>query len=1311
MNKIFCNIVLIVMAFVGSVIPANAHDSYLIHHFAPRGEMPKSQVNTILQDTKGYIWLGAQDGLYRYDANECRKVEIPVHNPGYLIINDLCEGRNNDIWIASSTGLLRFDSRSNKVVRQQCDNFDPSVLISKIIRFTDDSILCSAREHGAFLVDENTGECTRILLNKGDEEYFSSSLCRTDNGTVYLLVRGCGLYSLVQSDGNVAKLLTRQGNNPFIDYPSIDNVEYFGGSLIAGVADETFIYDLKLDKTYVKAWSDINDAVRMPDGTMALATSLGLIFVDGQFNVIRHYDESFSDKYALQDKSVRAICMDRENNLWVGTVHGGTYAFYKNTANINYFYPESPSRPISRRVRSIVEDPYGNIWIGSENGGLAKYNPRSGRIQKVELPIKTDNILALKVYKGFLWVGSYSFTDPLVRINLKTHQTETFPEFSKCTYHIEEYKDDVLMLNNRSGISFIDLTGARPREFFIPQLNNIRTGPIKKAPDASLWTGGRNSALFNIKDATIRQVSDFFKGDHETLDIISRQGVTPLLFDSRGRLWVTMLNRGIACLDIQNQKARTYTSFGESENPIFYAATEDNDGDIWITSTEGIIVLDPDGTGATIFNGEDGLMDGRFREFSLYLASDGTMYAGLHDGMISFNHLDFKTHDGRTPLIVVTSAHVMDNLGGEATFVNMDKERTVFRHNQNSLRIGVSDMIYSQPAKSRLMYKVDELNDVWSVVDDGKITLTGLSRGTYILRVRSVRTDGSFCDNEIVRKIVIKPHPLLSAAAIIIYAIILAVSLLLIVTFTRKKILRTAWEQARREREQFEVQRQKQYYTSKVEFLMNIAHEIRTPLTLIKGPIDDLIQRYSSSSNKELLSELHVVGRNSDKLSQLLDELLDFKKINSTGYELKVGDYNVNDLVQMVFDRFSRIAKNRNIDYKLVMPEQSLSCRVDKIAMDKILSNLLANAMKYSSSQVRLTLSIQEEVFQVILENDGTIVPLPSRDRIFKPFERFVDSSSIETGTGIGLYVSRNFAELLNGTLEMDNDTDVNRFILTIPIVTISPDSREQAVQLPHLDIPQSRRTILLVEDGDDMREFITKQLSPIYHLVAARNGAEALDLIKRSPNSLPEIIISDAMMPQMDGFELCKEIKKNPATKHITFIMLSALADETSKLQGLKYGADAYMSKPFSIKELLAVVQNQLSLRDALLEAGSANSEDKEQGTHEHNLKIVKIVDEYIQEHLSDEDLNVDKLAAVACVSVSSLFKKMKATIGISPNEFITISRLKKAVELLKDDNLSIEQVSIMVGFRSHAYFSTCFKKQFGVSPTKYRETIDKNN
>lgn len=491
---------------------------------------------------------------------------------------------------------------------------------------------------------------------------------------------------------------------------------------------------------------------------------------------------------------------------------------------------------------------------------------------------------------------------------------------------------------------------------------------------------------------------------------------------------------------------------------------------------------------------------------------------------------------------------------------------------------------------------------------------------------------------------------------------------------------------------------------------MNIAHEIRTPLTLIKGPIDDLIQRYSSSSNKDLVNDLHVVSRNSDKLSQLLDELLDFKKINSTGYELKLAEYNVNDLVQIVYDRFKLIAKSKDLNYRLCVPSEPISCKVDKIAMDKILNNLLANAMKYSASDVKLSLIKQQDSFMVILENDGAIVPLDSRERIFKPFERFVDTSSVETGTGIGLYVSRNFAELQNGTLEMDDDQTINRFILSIPISETEDMEPEDINQLPYLDIPQSRRTIFVVEDSDDMREFITRQLSSTYHVVATKNGLEALDILNRSTNTLPDIIISDVMMPEMDGLQLCREIKKNPATRHISFIMLSALADDTSKLQGLEYGADAYMTKPFSIKELLVVIQNQLSLRDAIAESGGDVSEDGDQTTQEHNIKVVRIVDDFVQHHLDDESLNVEKLAEVACVSVSSLFKKMKATIGVSPNEFILLSRLKKASDLLSNEKLSIEQVSIMVGFRSHAYFSTCFKKQFGVSPKSYREKINKN-
>ena len=247
---------------------------------------------------------------------------------------------------------------------------------------------------------------------------------------------------------------------------------------------------------------------------------------------------------------------------------------------------------------------------------------------------------------------------------------------------------------------------------------------------------------------------------------------------------------------------------------------------------------------------------------------------------------------------------------------------------------------------------------------------------------------------------------------------------------------------------------------------------------------------------------------------------------------------------------------------------------------------------------------------------------------------------------------------------------------------------------------------ILIIDDVETNRFVLRNIITDMgYQPVLAENGKQGLKIMERI---VPDLILLDVAMPEMDGLQLCREVKKNPATKHITFIMLSALADDTSKLQGLKYGADAYMTKPFSIQELLVVVQNQLNLRDAIVESEGTSPDGGEQSTHEHNIKVMKIVDEYVQQHLEDESLNVEKLAEIAYVSVSSLFKKMKATIGVSPNEFIMISRLKKATDLLKDESLSIEQVSIMVGFRSHAYFSTCFKKQFGVSPKVYREKIN---
>ena len=1285
---------------------AKEAEPYLVHRFNPEGAGLHHYATTILQDSKGYIWIGTQDGLYRYDGNECRKIDIPVNNPGYLSIKDLCEDVNNDIWIASSSGLSRFDSSKNEAVSYLAPEFDRTTHVTKIVRAADNSIIVSARENGAFCIDVKTYECTPIKINGGGN-YYSASLCSSDDGTIYILVRDRGIYTLRTFDKGVASPLSVKAKNPFLKFPGIENIEHYNGKLIAGVADETFIYNITTGEITIKDWSDVNDALKLHDGTIALATSRGLVFADNNLNVVRHYKEESTDLYALNDKSIRAVCKDREGNLWVGTVHEGVYVFYKNTAEINYFYPASKYPQASQRLRTIVEDPEGTIWMGSENGGLKRYNPQTGVLEKVRLPIKTDNILALKVQGPYLWVGSYSFTDPLVRLNRKTLAVETFPEFSRCVYHIEDYAQDTLMVSNRNGISFIDLASGKPKEFFFPQVEKIRTGALISAPDSSVWTGGQNAPLFNFKQGRVRYVEEFFPDNTENLEMISSAGVQPLVFDGKGNLWVSILNKGVACIDFNHNEIRSYTSPQQHGTSMFRAAAEDQDGHIWITSSEGIVVLDPVRGTSVFFRGNDGLMSGKFREFSLCMASNGIMYAGLYDGMVSFNHELFKKSDRNVPELIFTGAHLLGNLGDELKYVDMTKDRIVLAHNQNSLQIGVSDVTYSKPRKSTLQYKVDGLSNSWVPVYKGKITLSGLSKGTYRLRVRSMRIDGTACNNEITKVFVVKPHMMASVPALAIYVLLFVSILITVERLTRRRSVRTARAAARRESEKFEVQRQKQYYTSKVEFLMNIAHEIRTPLTLIKGPIDDLIQRYSSSSNKDLVNDLQVVGRNSDKLSQLLDELLDFKRINSTGYELKIAEYNVSNLVQVVFDRFQIAAKTKGLRCELNLPDEPLTCRVDKIAMDKIMNNLLANAMKYSSSEVKLTLLREEEVFKVILENDGVIVPLDSRDRIFKPFERFVDTSSVETGTGIGLYVSRNFAELLNGTLQMDDDININRFILSMPIVESGIVEESPISQLPYLDIPQSRRSIFIVEDSDDMREFMERQLSSTYHVVAVRNGREALDILDRCTNTLPDIIISDVMMPEMDGLQLCREVKNNPSTKHITFIMLSALADDTSKLQGLQYGADAYMTKPFSIKELLVVIQNQLNLRDAIAESEGNASEVAEQSTHDHNIKVMKIVDEYVQQHLDDESLNVEKLAEVACVSVSSLFKKMKTTIGVSPNEFILISRLKKATDLLKDESLSIEQVSIRTGFRSHAYFSTCFKKQFGVSPSLYREKI----
>jgi DNA-binding response OmpR family regulator len=511
----------------------------------------------------------------------------------------------------------------------------------------------------------------------------------------------------------------------------------------------------------------------------------------------------------------------------------------------------------------------------------------------------------------------------------------------------------------------------------------------------------------------------------------------------------------------------------------------------------------------------------------------------------------------------------------------------------------------------------------------------------------------------------------------------------------------------------FEQEKERELYKSKINFFTNVAHEIRTPLTLIKAPLDHILK--SEAIPENINENLLIMRKNTSRLLDLTNQLLDFRKTESDSFILNVEPQNVTKLIKDYHLRFTPFAKQKGIQFDLHLPEHDLYAQVDRDAFKKILTNLLSNGIKYCDNFIKVSAYISgesERTLHLITENDGELIPKEYKEEIFKPFVQFNSNEDKSgSGTGIGLALARTLAELHNGSIHLENDTLLNKFHLILPVgdVKESIDQIEEiAVNETSNDInlieSKNEATVLLVDDDIELLQFEAKFLSEYYNVHTAKNGREALNVLKRTNIN---IVVSDVMMPEMDGFELTEKVKSNIEFSHIPVILLTAKVNAQSKVQGYELGADAYLDKPFSIDVLLARIENLLQSREILRESFLKNpfigastvaltKSDEEFITKLNNL---------IQENISESEFNVESMAEHFNMSRASFYRKVKGVLNLTPNEYIRVKRLKHAAEILRDEDIKVNEVSYMVGFNSPSYFAKCFQQQFGILPKDFQE------
>lgn len=573
-------------------------------------------------------------------------------------------------------------------------------------------------------------------------------------------------------------------------------------------------------------------------------------------------------------------------------------------------------------------------------------------------------------------------------------------------------------------------------------------------------------------------------------------------------------------------------------------------------------------------------------------------------------------------------------------------------------------------------------------------------------------SDGVWNEEGISLKVHILPPFYLSVWAYIVYALlIIGCSLYTVMYFKRRSN-----RKHRRQMEKFEQEKEREVYNAKIDFFTNVAHEIRTPLTLIKGPLENIILK--KQVDTETREDLNVMKQNTERLLNLTNQLLDFRKTERQGFRLNFTECNVTEILKETHKRFTSLAKQKGLDFVLQMPEKDFYAHINQEAFTKIISNLLNNGVKYAESYVHISLAVPDtdggNSFRICTVNDGVIIPDAMKEEIFKPFVRFneQEDGKVTTGTGIGLALSRSLAELHQGTLTMGKGEENNTFCMTLPIVQdttitltteveagtdkINEAPAEQAVE------KDNRPTVLVTEDNPDMLAFVVRQLSKDYTVLTATNGAEALRVLD---GNYVNLMISDVVMPVMDGFELCKTIKSDLNYSHIPIILLTAKTNIQSKIEGMELGADAYIEKPFSVEYLQAcasnLIQNREKLRQAFAESPfiAANTMALTKADEE----FIKKLNEVIRVNYANPEFSMDDMADNLNMSRSNFYRKIKGVLDLSPNEFLRLERLKKAAQLLKEGENRVNEICYMVGFNSPSYFAKCFQKQFGVLPKDF--------
>ena len=1333
---------------------------YSFRRYDVKGGLSQNTVWCEFQDSKGFIWFGTKDGLNRFDGRNFkvfRKKNGDSTSIGNNFIHSIWEDNQQHLWIGTDKGIYIYDPLKetfhffNKKTK---NNIFITGIINTITKDYSGNIWIAAYFDGVFKYNISTDKLTFYQNDPHNSQSLSSNLAWTvycdSKGKIWVGTHMGGLCRYNSQNDSFTRYIpgkTTNINDDNIYSIYEDSQSNFwigtskGGLNLMDRQAGTFEHYPIGNKKNELSNSTVRCIIEIFPGKLFFGTENGLNDFELKTQVFNASYNSLTNPKSITDNAIYSLYKDKENNIWIGTYFGGVNCLSFNQKSFEHYYPtNSPNQLNGKAVSVFCEDKKCNLWIATEDGGLNYFNTLTKNFTHFSLPEQSYNIHALLIDGDELWTGN--FYSGIVKINLKTKTLKHYNYNPSDTNSLgfsnifSLYKDNTeniwvggingLCKYNRAKDNFIRIKNLGLEHIYIYDIFQDNLGNI--------WFASYNDGIFRYNPKS----NKWKNYRHQTLDKTSpgNDKIISIYQDQQNRLWFGTEGAGLCQYIYEKDCFKTYDKENNLPNNVIYSILDDGQN-LWISSNNGLTRFNPETLEARTYYESDGLQSNQFNYKSGYKTHDGKMYFGGINGFNAFYPHQLKDNK-YIPPVVITDFQILNKqvpvgvVGSPLQKSITYSDEITLAYNQSVFSLEFVALSYLAPENNQYAYQLEGVDKNWNYSRERKLIYAGLPPGTYTLKIKASNNDGQWNNDGTSLRITVLPPFWKSNMALFIYVVFI----ILIFSASGYNLNKRYKNRNQKRIEKLHLEKEKELNRMKIDFFTNIAHEIRSPLTLITGPLDHLIA--SGKGTVEVKDDYKIMKRNVQRLITLVNQLLDFRKIESNHYIIRFSKTDIVSFTKNIYERFIHLAKEKNIEFIFNAYPENYETIIPTEALTSIIGNLLSNAFKFTTNKIELSLKILNKNYIITVTDNGSGIQPGESEKIFLPFYQEASKKNTQKyieGTGIGLAYVKSLVDMIEGKIMIDQEySNGAKFIVNIPFkdcTNIKLDQYDQnnssaiinkikgdiSLQTPVNSTKEKepairelteKSTILIVEDQDEMLHFIARLFKQNYTVFKAKNGLDALKIIEEEEIDL---VISDIMMPEMDGLELCTKLKSEFETCHIPVILLTAKNTNESKIEGLKQGADAYIEKPFEYEHLFIQVNNLLDNRRKLKLHFIKEPfvKTNEIVSSQHDEQFVLTIENLIMDKLPDPDFSIDELASEMHISRSGFHKKLKGITGLTPNDFIKLIRMKKAAELLTTTDYRINEICYMTGFNSPSYFAKCFQEQFGVLPTDFQKKSKK--